>query len=413
MTQLTASCHCKHFSYDIKIPQDVSFPLGETTCSCDACRHRTGQICILTLSAKLTRSIPSPADLQNLSRYDQRCGFAIDQETIPAEEGESGDGDEKGGLNKYSSNTTCGGTIITSFFCGICGSKIYLQVASLTGKVEIGMWMLGCLDRLFVEIGGQEVPIVDMKGHHFLDDTVDGGISNIWKTSNGKQLKKYHDGLIEWVPHQNIPKEIKEDEMLNLHCKCKAFDVYVRRPRPSLPLPEGCYWYQQPNNEDGVPQRYMASWCACDSCRLITGSSLPSHPWVQIPFVDIFTSPSPSSPPFIKGIMTSSTQIPGLNLYHSSPSNPGISRYHCSTCGASIMYFDDKEDFKASFAVGLNDSKYGVMNTNWFSWWTGDDGVDWPIINERANGERRWGKGTLDDFEDGLIGWGKSIGQRK
>ncbi|OCF77472.1 hypothetical protein I204_01460 [Kwoniella mangroviensis CBS 8886] len=410
MNHLTASCHCKQFSYQIDIPEDVSFPLSETTCSCDACRYRTGQICILTLSAKLTRSIPSPEDQKKLSRYDQKCGFAIDQDTLPDEEEDNSD--SQGGLNKYSSNATCGGTIITSFFCGKCGTKVYLQVASLTSEVEIGMWMLGCLDRLFLEVDGKKIPIVDVQGHHFLDDTVHGGISNIWRTSNGKQLKKYHDGLVEWEPHQDIPKSVRPDEMLNLHCKCKAFDVYVRRPKPRLPLPEGCYWYQHPLDDEGIPQRYMASWCSCDSCRLTTGSSLPAHPWVQIPFIDIFTSSSPNSTPYMNGTMTPSTQLAGLTLYHSTPSNPGISRYHCSTCGASILYFDEKRDFIGTFAVGLNDSRYGALNSNWFSWWTGDDKITMPIINGRSDGDKRWGEEMMEEFEDGLKEWGRSIGQR-
>ncbi|WWC64919.1 uncharacterized protein I303_107533 [Kwoniella dejecticola CBS 10117] len=409
MINLTSSCHCKAFSYPITILEDVQLPLSETTCSCDACRYRTGQISFLSLSAKLTRSFPPSEALARLQRYDQKCGFVIDQETLQSQsqsqsQSEVGDEDTPDGLNKYSQNTTCGGTMITSFFCGICGTKIYLQVASLTGEPEIGMWTLGALDRVIVD----EKPIVKLKGHHFLEDTVDGGIFNIWRTFQGEPLKKYHDGLQEWIVSKK--STVQEEEYMHLHCKCESFNVYVRRPQPALPVSEDCYWYQGPYDEKGVPKRYMAGWCACDSCRQITGSSLPAHPWVEIPLIDIRSAPSPDAQPYLPIPMTPHTTLPGLTLYKSSPDNEDVSRYHCSTCGASIMYYNAAKDFMASFAVGLNGSKNGVMNTSWISWWFGLEGVTEPMISAKEDGQRRWG-GLMDEFEQGLLEWGKEIRQ--
>ncbi|WWC72311.1 uncharacterized protein I206_106273 [Kwoniella pini CBS 10737] len=402
MVQLTSTCHCKDFTHSFSIPEDIELPLNETTCSCDACRYRTGQISFLSLSAKVTQSFPPLNVLDKLKRYDQKCGFVIDQEELKGKQDQS----DSDGLNKYSQNSTCGGTIITSFFCGKCGTKVYLQVASLGGEVEIGMWTLGALNDILVD----NEPIVKLTGHHFLEDTVDGGISNIWTTFEGEKLKKHHDGSKEWSPSKNI--SMNTENYLHLHCKCGSFDAYVRRPQPSLPLPEGCYWYQHPFNDQGIPQRYMASFCACDSCRHITGSSLPAHPWVQIPFIDILSSPSTNSKSYFPSPMTTETELPGLTLYHSSPNNINTARYHCSTCGASILYFDSKRDFICTLPVGLNDSHNGVMNISWFSWWTGEEGHPIPPINAKDDGKKRWGK-VIDEFEKGLIQWGRNIGQRQ
>ncbi|WWC92030.1 uncharacterized protein L201_006984 [Kwoniella dendrophila CBS 6074] len=450
---ITASCHCKLFSHTIEISDEIvenKLPISETTCSCDACRFRTGQICILTLSAKITETFPSKEVLSKLKRYDQKCGFSIGKKkddndsqsnsstnnNMKIEEDDSenkndhDDSANKDGLNKYSSTTSCDGTIITQFFCGNCGTKIYLQVSDIFDeKVEIGMWLLGCLDKIQLNDNNGKY-LVDLKGHHFLDDTKDGGIANIWNRFNGNELMRYHDSLELWEPKSikttiisnegkvNELKEKEEEEMLNLHCKCNNFNVYVRRPKPELPLPENCYWYQHPYDDKGVPQRYMASWCACNSCRITTGSSIPAHSWVQIPFRDIFTSNSTSSSPelFIKGEMTPTTEIPGLTKYQSSPDNKDISRYFCECCGSSIMYFDQSRSFIGSFPIGLNDSSplNGTLNQSWFSWWTGESGVSFPPpINAYEDGEKRWGKLIMKEFEDGLISWGKSIGQRQ
>ena len=107
--------------------------------------------------------------------------------------------------------------------------------------------------------------------------------------------------------------------------------------------------------------------------------------------------------------MTTETDLPGCTRNNSSD---GVARYFCSTCGASVMYFDESRDFIGTWAVGLVDSKEGTLTPSWLSWWTGRDGHPNPPIHCKDTGAKMWGEGIMDDFEIGLVEWGKKVGQR-
>lgn len=255
MNTITSSCHCGKFRHTLAISPSTKLPLSETTCNCTSCRQRTGQIAIFTLDAKATESLPSDEVLKGLKRSEQECSFAVE---------EAGDGT---GLEKYStkSGEESKGTIVTSYFCPTCGTKIYIDVRSRSGEIKSGSWMVGALSSMSLEKDGKETSLVDVKGHHFLGDTKDGGLSEIWTKAKGAELKRYHDSMEEWKKSDSVTvKEEKAggqtEEYLNLHCRCKSFNVYVSRPDPELPLPKNCYWYRPPRDERGIPQRYMASW---------------------------------------------------------------------------------------------------------------------------------------------------------
>lgn len=59
--------------------------------------------------------------------------------------------------------------------------------------------------------------------------------------------------------------------------------------------------------------------------------------------------------------MTQQTDLAGLTRYNSSATDDQIARYFCSTCGASMLYFDGSRDFIGTLAAGLVDSKQGAL----------------------------------------------------
>ncbi len=103
--------------------------------------------------------------------------------------------------------------------------------------------------------------------------------------------------------------------------------------------------------------------------------------------------------------MTSQTVLPGLTKYNSSAkTEPNIARYFCSTCGATVLYFDSERSFIGTWAVGLVDAeKEGVLAESWFNWWTGTEGHPNPPLHCKEDGEQRWGKEMMDEFEEGLV----------
>lgn len=150
--------------------------------------------------------------------------------------------------------------------------------------------------------------------------------------------------------------------------------------------------------------------CACKSCRTTSGSCLPAQPYVQIPFDDIHPSPTVDLS-YLGSAMTSQTDLPHLTRYNSSSSDDQIARYFCSTCGASILYFDGSRDFLGTFAAGLIDSKQngGALAQSWLSWWTGVKGHPVPPVHCPDEGRERWGV-LYDDFERDWVKWGASKG---
>ncbi len=157
---------------------------------------------------------------------------------------------------------------------------------------------------------------------------------------------------------------------------------------------------------------------------------MPAHPWIAAvlkemfikdaqtgkmkPFIDIISGreagqaipsgPDDSTPPAI-GL---DTQIPGLTLYHSSPS---VSRYHCSTCGASVFYYSPERPFLITIPAGLADSEDGALAESWLRWWTGPEEIN-PAIEQYEDAEKRDAE-AAKRFKEGVIEWGKKKGLMK
>jgi hypothetical protein len=88
-----------------------------------------------------------------------------------------------------------------------------------------------------------------------------------------------------------------------------------------------------------------------------------------------------------------------------------VARYFCSTCGASVLYFDGNRSFLGTFSAGLVDSPDGALAQSWLSWWTGIKGHPTPAIHCSEEGRERWGE-VFDEFEQSWIQWGLETGQR-
>ena len=143
MITITSSCHCKRFKYSFEV-DETTLPVLDTTCNCTSCRRRTGQIAIFPF--------PAPAPSLPPKEY-------LDL------------------LTSYSSFNESRKTTVTTYYCSTCGSKLLIAISDDDGKTQGGGWMLGCLDKT--------EGLMDIHGHSFLEDTIDGGVSQIWTKSNG------------------------------------------------------------------------------------------------------------------------------------------------------------------------------------------------------------------------------------
>ncbi|KAF5316318.1 hypothetical protein D9619_006838 [Psilocybe cf. subviscida] len=374
---ISAACHCGAFNLSLDA-SELTFPQLDTFCHCTSCRRRTGQLAVFPLGLPSTFK---PSD------------------------------EQRAALTAYTTHRGIGP--VTSHFCSTCGAKVFFQTSGFnlsTGLIK------GGIDGL-----------IELFGHHWVGDTKDGGFADMILPADNPRYFGGDEDAGLFVREQT---QLKEDaapavsEHLPMHCDCGAFSVFVSRPAPTLPLPKNCYWYRPPIAEDtGLPTRFMATYCGCTSCRTTTGSMLPAHPWAQIPFVDLHVKDEESGAmkPFLRtthapegaeapesGIALGTT-IPGLKLYRSSAEN---ARYHCSTCGATVLYFDSSRPWLGTWAAGLVDDPKGVRAESWLSWWTGQEGHPMGAVHCYDEAHAHDARGA-EGLKGGLEVWGRKVGQRK
>ncbi len=116
--------------------------------------------------------------------------------------------------------------------------------------------------------------------------------------------------------------------------------------------PEGEPWWLQANGT-----RFLAGVCACNSCRLDTGTE--TIQWAFVPTVDIHLDAGGEKP----------FELPfgTLNAYGSSK---GVVRYHCSVCGASVFFTSDQRENLVDVAIGLMAATEGARAESWLHWAT-------------------------------------------
>jgi len=323
-TYLTSKCHCGLNTF--RIPLDSSkLPHHVDTCHCNACRHVTGQLNLqcapatgVPLSVSAPEGVDTPADLGTLVVYRTS-------------------------------------DIGLRYFCGGCGAHMIIFIRE-PGKDDQWLIMSGTLDKV--------EGITYATDHIFVEDTLDGGLADHFRTDNGKEVKRYEG----WIGSKEIPIGWKSDkikdkpdvEKLPFFCHCKAIQLHLTRVKEKNEDKD--YWLGL-GEKEGDPIKYMAVHCLCTSCRLTTGNLLSS--WIEsIPLENVIDSSTGNSV-----IPSSSGTLKGLKAYESSP---GIFREFCETCGATVFYWKEKQKDRICVTPGLVDEEVqGARAEKWLKWHEG------------------------------------------
>lgn len=214
-----------------------------------------------------------------------------------------------------------------------------------------------------------------LRGHEFIADTLDGGISGFIHTFEGKELDRWSGQPYEspqlprhWTDERVSSVKPSPSDMIHAHCKCKGVEFWIRRPsetsthaestwpdllRPNAPVnPENETWWLRANNK-----KFLAGLCCCDSCRLVSGTETVQ--WAFIPTVDIKID--------VTGETKFKRKFGTLQKYQSSN---GVFRHFCGACGAIVFYESDDRPFLFDVAVGLLDAAEGARAENLLDWGT-------------------------------------------
>lgn len=331
MTTLTSKCHCGSVEVTAKVPKDQA-PADLHLCMCDMCRYTTGGLC-------------NPVML------------------LP-EDGVS----VKGETGAYS---TSEGTFRR--FCKKCGATVYTE----TPKGD-PMKVCSGLVRDADQIGDPPASIV------FVSSTKDGGIRN-WLLDVQAFREGPGDGPIErgsWfgAPVKETSGHIPAPKS-TLKCSCYCGDVKFEIKPPN----ETNFSEDKDVDASGLKefadrnsQKYSATLCFCESCRLTSG--LEFVPWVFVPERALV---NPDGTPF-------KVENSKLKVYKSSDK---VSRYFCPHCGAKTYFRTTERPGRADVNVGLLRSLNGARADDWLEWidpdYT-DEARKKQLTDQLKNGYKRY-----------------------
>lgn len=350
---LTASCLCGTYKYSTTIPAS-DLPLPGHTCHCTSCRHLCGSLHTSLITWPEPRANVDISGLKVFSAWER-----FDLLFCP----------------------TCS----SPMFCAFRDPEKNLGVVTGTlGNVDVG-------DRQLIKLGGMG----------YVLDTQDGGASP-WicaLNGDGVDLKSYEEMTpgrgqeakelpADWPRPSTLPElKAKEEDSVPIRCKCGGVDLLLRRGE-----------YQDTSEEDlpscvePASRKLKASFCACNSCRLQSGSDIFYWTFTETKYLSFGKDDSKAFPKDIFDLKhLIDTKDPAIGTMKYYTSSPDVCRYFCGTCSAVVFYASGNRPQIVDVAVGLLDSKYGARVENMLSW--------------------PFGK-TMSFQEDGDGGWRESLFER-
>ncbi len=389
---LTARCLCKAHTFKAEIARS-SVPLKARSCHCNSCRHVSG--------AMYCSSMPWP-------------GAANEIQQSP--------------LKEYAFGKT-----LTILFCGTCSSKLFWRIRSddLEGPVKYKVFT-GVLDNI-------DAPnLLQFTDHIFVGDTLDGGATP-WlcgPDASGVRARRWAayeetsqeiDG--DWPPVGALPDAgIKPElgEYVPFRCHCGGVDLVLRRSDREFEgeAPPELPWFVDP-----ITHKSLASFDACDSCRMQAGADVyhwtfallrqvafPRKPgtWTGTGTAEwkgVSSNNSNSSFPTTSHELREAVSIHmktsaqegrdtgGLGTLALYASSPDVQRYFCSRCSACVFYCVDDRPETADVAMGLLDAPSGARAEEFVSWAFGGES-SW-----RGDMVGGWREGHINAVESSAEAW--------
>ncbi|KAF5334614.1 hypothetical protein D9611_011934 [Ephemerocybe angulata] len=396
ITYVKVACHCGLNEFRAGFLTD-QLPISNDLCHCNACRHSSGQMAVYHVS------------VASLICSDTDEAFHVDGDGCKSP---GGDGD----LIAYRTSDDA-----VRYFCSICSAQLLFHYlgkpkegeGSEKGKREGGFWCVaaGALERT--------EGIVKVGYHIWVEDTLDGGLAEHFRTVDGVDLPRYRGGAkTEQLPlgwHDLTPSSKSlngSDDALYFACHCRTLQFKVTRPNAQSYLPHSAFpdlmhpydtthlakvrnsgdvkWWLRPLEAEH-PAKYFSGHCACEYCRLTSGFEIQS--WAYVPRGNIIVESTGKSlalqeaqkdeveevkealerlgmrdddltPKAEEATMEDRTK--GLRQYISGP---GRYRESCQNCGATAFAWQAGRPDLICVAVALVDeAQAGSRAETWFDW---------------------------------------------
>lgn len=343
------SCLCGEAAQSVHLSQSPEASLL-TLCHCSSCRSTSGELCASYLAL-----LSPPTSFEKLVQYAQSRN-------------------------------------VDRWFCRKCGSHVFIR--------RLGDFFVasGSLDAAQLETRAVE--------HSCVADTLDAGVSRfISKVASrtatyrgGDSSASQHRSQAEVISHKEPCNQQPKEQRLPARCHCGGVEYFITPPdasskAASSPWPDLLVPHHSgsSHNPDDVKwwlragdTKFLAGFCACNSCRLASG--FPIQSWAFVSKSNIFKADGSSL----------SYDMSTLQAYESSPE---VYREFCNRCGATVFWHCDERPAVVDVSVGLLKARSGAMALSWLDWETQrvsftEDAVDSNLI--------KW-------LEDGLLEW-KGVG---
>ena len=333
--QLSCLCGAIKESGSLLASPTGTFPLSSEICHCNPCRQSTGNLCI---SSPPLKSKPSGISLSKLTAY-------------------------------------ASSKKLVRYFCSTCGSHSFIH--TLDGLHGKDYWCVyaGMIQRDPDQVQQGEKwcrDIVKTRSHDWIADTLDGGIVPSLFTINDIDIPLYLENGASNSPvsqEEVLALQTKSDhkrpDLLHAKCHCGAIDLSITTARYDSDT--------QGVPEDHIPtdrSKYIAYFCACQSCRLGSGA-FAFQPWCYIPPSNVtFTGSGISTAEYFdasnqtKEVMKLRSESK-MKIYNSSID---VQRTFCGTCGATVFYWADDRLEMIDLAVGILRAEEGAMARQWLAW---------------------------------------------
>jgi len=264
--------------------------------------------------------------------------------------------------------------------------------------------------------------VFEFEEHLFVESTKDGGFSDWIPNINGKPLRRW-DGQpevsrelsVDWQGRRDCsPQPPKDAKRLRAQCHCNGVTFFITQPDSTSLTAQS----REVSLEDSVTetyftaihkQKYLASNCACCSCRLSSGGDIV--PWAFIPISHVTLANGEPFPSLVAREASRAYEGRDSNTLKSYRSSAGITRSFCGRCGATVFYHTDKRPHIIDVAVGLLDAGSGARAAEWFEWVSErvsfeEDAVNKALVESLKDGMREWGHrkqyrtGPMKEFLD-------------
>lgn len=280
------------------------------------------------------------------------------------------------------------GPKINILFCGTCGTPMFFgcRCEGPNGPVTTSVFTATLANIA-------QPNLLRITTHIFVGDTVDGGASMWLRHPNrdGTPARRFRAGKDEeelppdWPASPPLPAPAQGPTDVPVWCKCRGVDL-VLRPDFSPSDKDA----DVPFFVDRETGRLLASFDACDSCRLAVGANIVNWTFAllrHIRFAGCGSLLPGTVAELREAVSRRDPRFGSLEVYESSA---GVQRYFCGRCSATVFFACDARPDMVDVAVGLLESPGGGARA--------EDVLAWSL-----GGTTTWRQDVKGGWREGLV----------